>query len=191
MWRPDLPHWEQAHRIQYITFRINDSLPEYVIANINARKRNFFHNHPKPWDNKTIIEYSRLFSHAVEELLHAGHGSCILADSDMRAIVTEALEYYHDSEYCLGAYVVMPNHVHMLAYPFGDNSVLNIVERVKRYSARKINIATGRKGEFWSRSYDRLIRNTFHLGSIVDYICKNPVGLPTGSYTLGGELINR
>ena len=191
MWRPDLPHWEQTRRIQFITFRLKDSLPEYVIANLNTHKKHFLHNHPKPGDNKTLGEYTRLFSRTTEELLHAGHGSCLLADSELRAIVAEALEYFHDREYCLGAYVVMPNHVHLVAYSFGEKSVLHIVERVKRFSARKIHKITGGKGELWSRSYDRMIRNSIHLDTTVGYIRNNPVGLPAGTYTLGGILINK
>lgn len=191
MWRPDLPHWEQSGKIQFITFRLNDSLPVSLLKNLKIRKENFLYLHPKPWNAETLREYNRLFSCGVDELLHAGHGSCILTHSEIRKIVADALKHFNGNEYYLGAYVIMPNHIHLLACPIGNHSILKTIEKVKRYSARAINKIKGIKGELWSRSYDRLIRNSEHLCNSVGYIYSNPEGLPPDTYELGGELLDK
>ena len=45
----------------------------------------------------------------------------------------------------------------------------------KGFSARQINKARGKTGEFWMReSFDRVVRNRSHLRDAVAYVMDNP-----------------
>ena len=53
----------------------------------------------------------------------------------------------------LFAWVVMPNHVHMLLKPRGD--LMPVLQRIKGASAYKANLLLQRKGRFWlAESFD-------------------------------------
>ena len=50
----------------------------------------------------------------IEAALDAGHGSCFLQQPDIAALVENALLHFDRERYRLHAWVVMPNHVHVL-----------------------------------------------------------------------------
>ena len=78
-------------------------------------------------------------------------------------------------QYELDTYVVMPNHVHVLLWPW----VLmeRITGGIKGVSARDANRALGRVGmHFWAEeSFDHWIRNDAELRRVRTYIERNPV----------------
>jgi REP element-mobilizing transposase RayT len=76
--------------------------------------------------------------------------------------------------YELAAWVVMPNHVHVLFLPRRPLRV--ILRWLKGSTARRANQALGRAGEFWQEeSFDHWVRNQREFEKIVRYIEQNPV----------------
>lgn len=91
-------------------------------------------------------------------------------------MVEETLIHFDDIKYKLIAYVIMPNHVHILIKPFGDHSLSSIMHSIKSYTSHEANNILRRKGFFWSKEYfDRYIRNHDHFVKTFDYIANNPV----------------
>lgn len=74
----NLPHWHQDGKIQFVTFRLADSLPTAVIEELKYRKATFLRNHPRPWDMTVQKEYWNQIGPMAEQLLDNGHGSCLL-----------------------------------------------------------------------------------------------------------------
>jgi REP element-mobilizing transposase RayT len=79
------------------------------------------------------------------------------------------------ADYRLHAWVVMPNHVHLLLTPNVEPSVA--LRRLKGASAREANQLLGLTGRpFWqAESYDHLVRSQAEFERIEDYIIQNPV----------------
>ena len=77
--------------------------------------------------------------------------------------------------YRLGAFVVMPNHIHVVLLP--KAGLAKIMRWVKGSTARRANRMLGRTGQpFWqNESYDHWIRNGSEMEKIVRYIERNPV----------------
>ena len=76
--------------------------------------------------------------------------------------------------YTMGAYCVMPNHVHLLVDP--KQSVPRITRVVKGYTARRANQLLGRGGRFWQdETYDHWVRNQDERQRTIRYIERNPV----------------
>lgn len=74
----------------------------------------------------------------------------------------------------LFAWVVMPNHVHMLLKPRGD--LMPVLQRIKGASAYKANLLLQRKGRFWlAESFDHWVRNDWEFRRLRTYIAYNPV----------------
>ena len=77
--------------------------------------------------------------------------------------------------YRLGAFVVMPNHVHVLLEPV--DAVPRITQWIKGNTARQANQVLGRTGTlFWQHeSWDHWVRNEAEYQRIARYIEFNPV----------------
>ncbi|MDE5687827.1 MAG: transposase [Paramuribaculum sp.] len=181
----NLPHWHQNGKIQYVTFRLADSLPQTKIRELNELTSNFEHCHPKPWDEATKLEYSKLLGPVEERLLHNGYGRCVLRNECCRKILSEAIKKCDRINYRVIAYVIMPNHVHLLIQLYGDNKLEKIMHSIKRHSARKINELLGFSGTLWLKeSFDRLGRSDDHLKHCISYIKSNPRGFPPEEYEL-------
>lgn len=179
------PHWNQYEKMQFVTFRLNDSIAASMRNQLIMYIESFKRLHPEPWDPDTWILYRKDISSNTEHLLHAGYGKCYLRNSKVRDIIAEALQYGNMQDYYLYAYVIMPNHLHILLQPIGDLSLAFIIRRMKSFTAKKINVTLNRRGTLWQRSYfDRMPRNKDDFTHILDYIQHNPEQLPPQDYTL-------
>jgi putative DNA methylase len=91
-------------------------------------------------------------------------------------VAQSVTEHIRDAEdYRLYAWVLMPNHVHILVEPLIDPS--EMMRRIKGRSARAANLLLGRTGQpFWAAdSYDHWIRNPEERRKTWTYIVNNPV----------------
>jgi putative transposase len=98
-WHRYLPHFDQADVVQGITFRLADSLPSHV-TDLMAEE----------WEEPSNREKRT----RIEEYLNNGYGACHLKDERIGRLIEEALLHFDDQRYHLIAWVVMPNHVHVL-----------------------------------------------------------------------------
>jgi putative DNA methylase len=74
------------------------------------------------------------------------------------------------------AFVVMPNHVHVLTTFRDGFRLCDVVRGWKSYPARRINESLGREGRLWQRDYfDRYIRDETHFERVRAYIEQSPV----------------
>lgn len=76
----------------------------------------------------------------------------------------------------------MSNHFHWLVTVFekderGEQVFLqDILHSVKQFTAKKINKAENRKGQFWAHeSFETTIRNNEHFANVFNYVINNPV----------------
>ena len=92
-----LPHFDEAHLVQSITFRLYDSLPASVLAKLKL-------NHQAKPTAET--------RHQLEAYLDAGYGQCFLRDERIATLTQNALHHFDGKRYHLLAWVIMPNHVH-------------------------------------------------------------------------------
>lgn len=171
-----LPHWEAEGACYFITFRLADSLPSAVSQAMHAERQLLATSAAR----RDLLEVERrraqkLSSRRLEALLDEGSGSCPLRNPAVAEIVSNALRFWKDKRYRLLAWVVMPNHVHVVLKLFPGEKLASIVHSWKSFTAREANRALRRRGEFWEREYyDHLIRNENELQRAVDYVQRNP-----------------
>jgi REP element-mobilizing transposase RayT/type I restriction-modification system DNA methylase subunit len=187
-----LPHWHQDDKVQFVTFRLADSLPQVKLAELSDFKEEWLRSHPEPWDQATQEEYDHIIRKKVDKWLDQGYGECILQSEDIRKIVVDALLFYHGKRYMLHHFVIMPNHVHLLITPIGDDTVMKSIGSVKQFTANAINKLLGRSGEVWQRNvFDRMVRDADNYEKYIQYINQNPNNLLPDCYTLGGDASER
>ncbi len=163
--RSYLPHFDVFGLNQFVTFRLHDSVPEKVI---------------KQWEEelKFMPEEKRRIQviRMIEKYLDLGRGHSWLANPAIAQIVVDSLEFWDNQRYKLHAYVVMPNHVHVLFKPFEGQHLYALIQSIKKYTSRRADAQLGRRGPFWYREYfDRYMRDEQHFIKTVAYIHQNPV----------------
>ena len=185
-WGTHLPHWHQDGKYVFVTFRLHDSLPQEKLQWLRDEKENWLERHPQPWSVKTKKEYYDKFAKTVDKWLDNNYGDCLLKKTDNRKIVEDALLFFDGKRYDLIAYVVMPNHVHILMKLKEGHELIEIMRSIKSFTAKKINDNENKSGPLWqSESYDRLIRDYEHFENVVRYIVANDKDLAwVASYTV-------
>ena len=111
--------------------------------------------------------------HRMDRRLDSATGGPLwLRDERIARIVVNSLQYAEQNLklYELVSWVVMPNHVHILLYPYTDLN--RITKTVKGFSGRKSNQTLGRTGEpFWQdESFDHWVRSRKDLEGTCIYI---------------------
>ena len=159
-----LPHFNGGELAQFITFRLLDSLPKTLLIQWKKELR-----------LEENAEVESIMRRRVEAYLDQGHGICYLKNHDVATMVQSALLFHDRLKYRLSAWVVMPNHVHLLCTPLG-HSLAQIMHSIKSFTSSEANKMLNRKGRFWQKEYfDRYIRNARHYAKVVAYIENNPV----------------
>lgn len=111
-----LPHFDSAEAIQHVTFHLADSLPAEVLQRLAEKVKTL------PTDQQDVQRRIR-----VEAWLDAGHGSCVLREPSIGDMVEGALLFFDAQRYRLLAWVVMPNHAHVLFQPMNGWALAKIV----------------------------------------------------------------
>ena len=181
----NLPHWNQNNKSYFVTFRLADAMPAEVMKEYKARVQEVEKRYPMPRTKMQQAEVDKIKHNTLEKYLDAGHGACILKESRLRESLVETLEHDEGVDYELDAYVIMPNHIHLLLATLGDKPIQVIINTIKKVSGHHICWLANCKAPLWEREYyDRLIRNAQHYNDVVAYIINNPRYCPPGSYTL-------
>ncbi|MFT5856796.1 MAG: putative transposase [Verrucomicrobiales bacterium] len=177
----NLPHWRQDGATYFITFRLNDSIPAKQTRQIRRLRESWLLHQPPPNSETQLQELAKIVSSREEKFLDRGYGGCILADPGSQEIQVRALTHFdceeEDARYELGAYVIMPNHVHAIVRPIQPkrHPLEKIIQSWKRHATREINKRNQNKGSIWEEeSFDRIIRDENHLQKCLHYIGKNP-----------------
>jgi type I restriction enzyme R subunit len=182
-WRP---HWSQAGAIVFITFRTADSIPREVIERWDREKREWLT--ARGYDaarelSKTVAtlsgndraDFQRHFDRCREEFLDTCQGRCLLRRPELAQIVADALLHFDGQRYRMGDFVVMPNHVHLLAAFASAASLKEQCDSWLHYTAFRIHQVLGERGKFWQQEpFDHLVRSPEQYDYLRDYIADNP-----------------
>jgi REP-associated tyrosine transposase len=175
-YRRNLPHWHPEGKAIFLTWRLFGSLPKRdscgtATPGCAGTKRTGMIAGATRTQN-----WNQRFRMVDTELDRAASGPLWLRDSKIAGRVEDAIirgaELHH---YELRAYVIMPNHVHILLEP--HVALAKITNAIKGVAARDANAILGRTGKhFWQdESFDHWIRNLAELERTRLYIEWNPV----------------
>ena len=174
-----LPHCDFPGLVQFVTFRLADSMP------VSRRGE---------WEHLLKIEDDREKRTKLEEYLDRGVGECHLCDPRIARIAEDALLHFHNERYELLAWCVMPNHVHALVHVW-QTPLWKMVRSWKQFVQTQTNRMFGerrplaRRGEVvdgkepcrrpafqWQRDYwDTFMRDEAQEKTAIRYIENNPV----------------
>jgi REP element-mobilizing transposase RayT len=162
-----LPHYDKPGTLQMITFGLADAMP----ASLRHE-----------WEALLAIADERERRTKLEAYLDQGRGECSWRDGRVAAAVEEVFLRGDGRRYRMIAWVVMPNHAHLLV-ELGTMPMGELLKVWKGTSANAANRVLGRQGTFWQEDYwDRYVRDEEHFRKAKHYIEWNPVkaGLARG-----------
>jgi len=159
LYRRRLPHDYETDQPVFLTWRLHDSLPCHRVfpaATVNS--------------GQAFAAMDRLLD-------QADSGASYLWQPAIAEMVVEAIQYNAATpeQYVLHAFVVMPNHVHLLATP--ALALPKLTKSLKGITSKRANTILAMTGSrFWQEeSYDHLVRNEREFEKIRSYIEENPV----------------
>jgi putative transposase len=156
-YRRRLPHFHPDDAYLFVTWRLHGSLPA-VQPDVT---------YPTPG-------YAFV---AEDRALDKSPGPRWLSDTRVARLVGETIRAGESEKhfYELYAWVIMPNHVHVLLLPRAP--MCQITQWIKGRTARNANLLLGRAGgPFWQHeSYDHWVRSENQFNRIVTYTEDNPV----------------
>jgi len=192
-----LPHWAQPGTLCFITFRTADSMPNEVFERWRRKRFEWLRNHGI---DPTLVDWQQrlrrlpkrlrtvfhqVFSQRWHDELDKSCGECVLQRPQLGRIVAGSLKHFDADRYDLTDFVVMPNHVHLLAAFRDPDRMLQQCKSWKHFTATQINRRLNRNGRFWQQDgFDHLVRSVEQFEYLRNYIAANPVkaGLRSGEY---------
>jgi NosR/NirI family transcriptional regulator, nitrous oxide reductase regulator len=164
-----LPHFNSDQAIQFITFRLHDSVPAKVV---DDWKKALNWTEDIAADSTAAVELRE----KIAKYEDTGSGECYLKKSSIAKLVQNTLLHYDGEKYHLIEWSIMPNHVHLLIQLKAAYSLSKIIHSWKSFTAHAANKSLKRTGPFWQADYyDRYIRDEKHYWNTVEYIQLNPV----------------
>src|SRR6478609_6225492 len=112
-----LPHGQQGEVMQFVTFRLGDAMPANKLRQWKEELAIWNAHHPKPWTPEQERDYHQRFTWKLEHWLDEGFGSCLLGDSSNRKNVEDVLMHFQGERVEHHAWVIMPNHLHLIFTP--------------------------------------------------------------------------
>jgi REP element-mobilizing transposase RayT len=177
--RVHLPHWDVPGGTYFVTYCLCDALPGVVVERLRQQRAELERAIARDAAGPTFSEHWRIERSLVveaEKHLDRGEGVCWLRDPDLARITAETFQVFDRKRYDLLAWVVMPNHVHVVVRLFSDWTIDRVVHSWKSYTSHECNRRLGRRGHFWQEDYfDRSIRDRAHLERAMTYVARNPV----------------
>ncbi len=73
------------------------------------------------------------------------------------------------------AWVLMPNHVHLILVPPDEDGLGACWRRVHRRYAGRVHARLKRTGHFWQGRFGCVAMDEAHLGAALRYVALNPV----------------
>ncbi|MBW6536734.1 MAG: transposase [Mariniphaga sp.] len=194
-YRHNLPHFQQPGQAYFITWILKDAVPPKALFHytqklkilksqiefLKAEKRE------KQIIDELIFQYNltrKKYMKVYDDMLAAESRNTPidLSKPENVRIIKEALHFWENKKLKNYAYSIMPNHVHwVIGLKEKDTEekpvyLQDILQSVKRHSARQINIQEGRSGTLWHKeSFDTTIRDEKHLYNAIEYTLNNPV----------------
>lgn len=117
---PYLPHIYPIGAKFYITFRLDDSLPQSILNSLKDKYHTEVNNVqvlnlPSQQEHNEIQKLRKqLFGKYDHQLDVLPYGACYMMDEKVTQIIYDKIMQYNDIHYKVIAFCVMPNHVHML-----------------------------------------------------------------------------
>jgi putative transposase len=104
-----------------------------------------------------------------------GRARTFFSDNDYRLYRDLLAEHAAAADVEVWAWVLMPNHVHLILVPQDADGLRRALAPVHRYYAGHVHTRQQKSGHFWQGRFGCVAMDEAHLGAAVRYVALNPV----------------
>ncbi len=122
-----LPHVKVENASYFVTFRLGDSLPREILLQFEQEHAAALRQLKTGGDRIKEEEINRDLRRKIERYLDRGAGACWLRKPAIANLSVEALKFFDGVRYRLDAWVIMPNHVHLILWPMPNHTLSDIL----------------------------------------------------------------
>jgi len=176
--RRNLPHWLVADRPHSVTFRLKESIPKRVLAELDTERMRLL---GKGTDPDELNEFHRRRFERIDAILDAcACGPDWLRDPRVAQILMRGFIWLRETKgWNVLSACVMPNHVHVLlkAERVSVACLADHLGKVKWHTAVRANRLLKRTGQAFRtpENFDHWCRTAEETEGKVRYIRENPV----------------
>lgn len=189
-----LPHFQHPGQPYLVTFCLWDSLPHHSLPDyihklrelrllIEHRKRHHLHGQLLTELTRDYYTLRKQYMKAYDDLpTHSNSGIIDLNIPELSSILKKGLSLWEGTKIENYAWCIMPNHVHWV-FKTRERDIngqpvylSDIMESVKKHTAKEINKAIGSQGYLWQKeNLDTTILDDKQLYHAIEYTLNNPV----------------
>jgi putative transposase len=189
------PRWSAEGAVAFLTFRTTDAISDQVIRGWERDKESWLAQRGHtgahwstlvpalpPHEQKLFL---RVFNRCREDYLDSGQGQCWLNDPKVAGIVHDVLLESDGTSYRVGDFVIMPNHVHLLAAFPSQSEIRPQFESWCAVSNQRVRQCNEAVGELWHpEPFFHLLRSVEQYEWLSQFIADHPrkVGLKPGEF---------
>lgn len=190
-----LPHFQQPGQAYFVTWILKDAVPKKALISYTQKleilksqiRLHKAQKHEKKIIDELTYQYNitrKKYIKAYDDLLGIKCKTPLidLSKAGNLEIMREAFLFWENKKLKNCAYSIMPNHIHWVFELMEKDSegrpvyLQDILQSVKRYTARQINKLENRTGTVWQKeSFDTTIRDERHMYNAIEYTLNNPV----------------
>lgn len=104
-----------------------------------------------------------------------GRAQTFFTPKDYRTYRDRLADYSAAANVDVWAWVLMPNHVHLILVPHDTDGLRRTLAPLHRYYAGHVHMRLGRSGHFWQGRYGCVAMDEQHLRAALRYVMQNPV----------------
>lgn len=104
-----------------------------------------------------------------------GRAQTFFGDADYILYRDLLAQACRDADVAVWAWVLMPNHVHLVLTPSDEDGLRRALAPVHRRYAGYVHAREGRTGHFWQGRFGAVVMDEAHLCAALAYIAQNPV----------------
>lgn len=105
----------------------------------------------------------------------SGREPVFFSDEDYRAYIYLMAASVREADCEVWAWCLMPDHVHMIIVPAGEEGLRRALARAHRQYALHINTRRHRTGHLWHGRFESAVIDEDHLALALAYVSFNPV----------------
>ena len=104
-----------------------------------------------------------------------GRAKTFFCDDDYQVYLDLLHKHCTEAEVSIWAWVLMPNHVHLILTPRDADGIRRALSKVHRTYAGQVHERLQRSGHFWQGRFGCVPMDEAHLAAALRYIALNPV----------------
>ncbi len=146
--------WDPKRQFYFVTMHLRDALPDHLREEwVEEHERVQTMVSSGSLSDADRVQFGRMLEQWLDKFLDAGEGAALFLDDSMAKLVDECLRQFDAARYRLHAWVVMPNHIHVVVEPAEGFRLAELLQVWRAATDKRIGNAREREEALWEPEF--------------------------------------